>query len=152
MTRRTALILLVCGWYTAYEYMPAAILSQEDSRHEETTADFGIFAVLLLTTAPVLAADAMTCDHTGATIASLHHCVMHASEMGHITNKGVANSLRAKLDAAQAALDRGQPGVAVNLLHAFTKEVNAQTGKHIAAEHAGHLVEHAQKVITALGG
>ena len=44
----------------------------------------GILAVLLLTAAPLSAADAMTCDHTGATIASLHHCVMHASEMGHI--------------------------------------------------------------------
>jgi hypothetical protein len=112
----------------------------------------GILAVLLLTTAPVLAADAMTCDHTGATITSLHHCVMHASEMGHITNKGVANSLLAKLDAAQAALDRGQSGVAVNLLRAFTNEVNAQAGKHVVAEHAIHLVDHARNVIEALGG
>ena len=112
----------------------------------------GILAVLLLTAAPVSAADTMTCDHSGTTIASLHDCVMHAYHMGHITNKGVANSLLAKLDAAQVALDRGQPGVAVNLLHAFTNEVNAQTGKHIVAEHAGHLVEHARKVITALGG
>ena len=94
----------------------------------------------------------MTCDHTGTTIASLHHCVGHAYDMGHITNKGVANSLLAKLDAAQAALDRGQPGVAVNLLHAFINEVNAQAGKHIVADHAGHLVEHARNVITALGG
>jgi hypothetical protein len=112
----------------------------------------GILAVLLLTAAPVSAADAMTCDHADTTIASLHHCVMHAYDMGHITNKGAANSLLVKLDAAQAALDRGQPGVAVNLLRAFTDEVNAQAGTHIAAEHAGHLVEHAQKVITALGG
>ena len=112
----------------------------------------GILAVLLLTAAPASAADAMTCDHTGTTIASLHHCGMHAYDMGHITNKGVANSLRAKLDAAQAALDRGQPGVAINLLRAFTNEVNAQAGKHIVAEHAIHLVQHAQKVITALGG
>jgi hypothetical protein len=72
--------------------------------------------------------------------------------MGHITNKGVANSLPVKLDAAQAALDRGQPGVAVNLLRAFTNEVNAQAGKHIVADHAVHLVEHVQMVITALGG
>ena len=57
----------------------------------------GILAVLLLTVAPASTADAMTCDHSGTTIASLHHCVMHAYDMGHITNKGVANSLRAKL-------------------------------------------------------
>jgi hypothetical protein len=112
----------------------------------------GILAVLLLTAAPVSAADAMTCDHSGTTIASLHDCVMHAHDMGHITNKGVANSLLAKLDAAQAALDQGQPGVAVNLLHAFINEVNAQAGKHIVAEHAPHLVEHAQNVIASLGG
>ena len=109
-----------------------------------------IVAVLLLLAAPAFAAENHTCDHSGTTIESLHHCVMHAYDMGHITNKGVAKSLLAKLDAAQAALDRGQPGVAVNLLHAFTNEVNAQTGKHIVAEHAGHLVEHAGKVLKAL--
>ena len=112
----------------------------------------GILAALLLTSAPVLAADAMTCDHTGTTIASLHDCVMHAYDMGHITNNGAANSLLAKLDAAQAALDRGQPGVAVSLLHAFIDEVNAQAGKLIVADHAIHLVEHAGNVIKALGG
>ena len=88
----------------------------------------------------------------GMTIESLHHCVMHAYDMGHITNKGVSASLLTKLDAAQAALDRGQSGVAANLLHAFINEVNAQAGKSIAAEHAGHLVDHAQNVIKALGG
>jgi hypothetical protein len=125
----------------------------------------GILAVLLLTPAlapvrsavasagaPVLAAEAMTCDHTGTTIASLHDCVMHAYDMGHITNKGVANSLMSRLDAAQAALDRGKAGVAINQLRAFTNEVNAQAGKHIVADHAPHLVEHARNVITALGG
>ena len=112
----------------------------------------GILAVLLLVAAPVLAADAMTCDHTGTTIVSLQDCVRHAYDMGHITNRGVANSLLAKLDAAQAALDRGQPSVAVNLLHAFINEVHAQAGKHIVADHAPHLVEHARNVIKALGG
>jgi len=111
-----------------------------------------IVAVLLLLAAPAFAAADHTCDHSDTTIESLHHCVMHAYDMGHITNKGGANSLLTKLDAAQAALDRGQPGVAVNLLHAFIKEVNAQAGKHIEIEHAGHLVDHAQNVITALGG
>jgi competence protein ComGC len=111
-----------------------------------------IVAVLLLLAAPAFAAENHTCDHSGTTIESLHHCVMHAYDMGHITNKGVANSLLAKLDAAQAALDRGQPGVAVNLLHAFINEVNAQAGKHIVTEHAIHLVGHARNVITALGG
>jgi competence protein ComGC len=112
----------------------------------------GIVAVLLLMAAPAFAAEDHACDHNGTTIESLHHCVVHAYEMEHITNKGVANSLLAQLDAAQAALDRGQSGVAVNLLHAFINEVHAQAGKHIVADHAPHLAEHAQNVITALGG
>jgi hypothetical protein len=111
-----------------------------------------IVGVLLLLAAPAFAADMMTCDHMDATIDSLHHCVMHAYEMGHITNKGVADSLMAKLDAAQAAFDRGQTEVAINLLNAFVNEVNAQSGKFIVAEHAGHLLRHAQMVIDALGG
>ena len=111
-----------------------------------------IVAVLLLLAAPAFAADDHACDHSGATIESLQHCVMHAYEMGHITNDGVRDSLLAKLDAAQAAFDQGQTGVAINQLRAFINEVNAQAGKAILAEHAGHLVEHSQNVITALGG
>ena len=112
---------------------------------------FSIVAMLALLAAPALAADDMTCEHTGATIESLHHCIMHATEMGHIANAGVATSLMAKLDAAQAALDRGQTDVAIRLLNAFINEVNAQSGKFVDAEHAGHLIEHAQRVIDALG-
>jgi hypothetical protein len=113
---------------------------------------FSVVAILSLLAAPAFAAGDMTCDHDGETIESLHHCVMHASDMAHIDNKGVAKSLTAKLDGAQAALDRGQTRVAVNKLNAFINEVNAQSGKHIAADHAGMLVEHANKVIAALGG
>ena len=111
-----------------------------------------IVAVLSLLVVPAFAADTMTCDHSGATIASLHHCVMHAFDMGHITNAGVANSLMAELDAAQAAFDRGQTDVAINLLNTFVSEVEAQSGKFIGVDHAGHLVMHAQMVIMALGG
>jgi competence protein ComGC len=111
-----------------------------------------IVAVLLLLAAPAFAAEDHTCDHSGATIESLQHCVQHAYDMGHITKKDVALSLLAKTSAAQAGLDHGQPQVAIKLLNAFIREVNAQAGKSIAAEHAGHLVEHARNVITALGG
>jgi competence protein ComGC len=117
-----------------------------------------VIAMLSLLTSPALASEDMTCEHSGTTmdplhaIASLHHCVMHAYDMGHITNAGVANSLMAKLDAAQAAFDRGQTDVAVNLLNAFINEVGAQSGKFIVADHAGHLVMHARMVILALGG
>ncbi|HEX2910888.1 MAG TPA: hypothetical protein VH186_08790 [Chloroflexia bacterium] len=109
-----------------------------------------VFVVFsFLTVKPTLAADMPMCDHQ-ATIASLQECVTHAYQMGHIDNKGIANSLHSKLNAAQAALDRGQPEVAANLLIAFINEVQAQAGKHIIAEHAQHLVMHAQLVLGAL--
>jgi hypothetical protein len=111
-----------------------------------------IVGALLLLAAPAFAADTMTCDNMAATIASLHDCVVHAYDMGHIDNQGVANSLMAKLGAAQAALDRGQTGTANNLLNAFINEVNAQSGKHIATDHAAHMVMHTQMVIMALRG
>ena len=87
-----------------------------------------------------------------ATIQSLRACVQHAADQGHIDNQGVTRSLLAKLDAAQAALDREQTAVAVNQLNAFIQELHAQAGKHIVAEHAAHLRMHAQDVIGALSG
>lgn len=85
-----------------------------------------------------------------STVMSLHHCVHHAIEMGHISNAGVGNSLLAKTDAAQAAVDRRQPAVAVRILGAFINQVEAQAGVHIDAEHAGHMITHAEMVIDAL--
>ena len=107
----------------------------------------------LLTTAlplPAFASDEHMCNRDMNTLESLHHCVNHALEMGHITNDGVANALLAKLDAAQAALDRGQPAVAVNNLNAFINQVQAQSGKHIDPVHADHMIMHAQMVIATL--
>jgi len=86
------------------------------------------------------------------TIQSLRTCVQHAADHRHIDNNGVARSLIAKLDAAQAAVDRGQTAVAVNQLNAFIQELHAQAGKHILGEHAEHLLLHAQAVIQALPG
>lgn len=100
------------------------------------------------TTAPAQASG--ECEHHAATIESLRHCVEHASMMGHIDNEGVANSLLAKLSAAQAAVNRGEPDVAANILAAFVSEVQAQSGQHIATEHAGHMAMHAEQVIDAL--
>ena len=92
------------------------------------------------------------CPHDSATLASLRGCVEHGVAMGHIDNSGVANSLFAKLDAAQAALDRGQTGAAINILNALANAVSAQAGKHIAAHHAIHMVDHIQRVIEGIGG
>ncbi len=110
-----------------------------------------VVAISLTFALPALAEGEHTCDHDATTIASLHHCLMHAAGEGHIDNPGVVRSLTAKVDAAQAAADRGQSDVAIRQLHAFLSEVNAQAGKHIDAEHAGHLAEHATAVIASLG-
>ena len=100
---------------------------------------------------PASAAVMDDCSHA-ATIPSLRTCVQHALDHGHIDSRGIARSLLAKLDAAQTALDRGQTSVAVRKLEAFVRQVDAQTGKHIGAEHAAHLRMHAEAVIAALGG
>lgn len=101
---------------------------------------------------PAFAEGEHTCDHDATTIESLHHCVMHAAEMGHITKPGVAASLMDKLDAAQTAYDSGNTTEAVSDLKSFIKSVKAQTGKAIDAEHAAHLIEHANNVIAAISG
>ena len=112
-----------------------------------------VAAVLVLSALPALAQSDHTCPHhDDDSIAGLQGCVEHALAVGHIDNPGVAQGLFAKLDAAQAALDRGKPTVAVNNLNAFIHLAEAQAGKHIDATHAGHMVEHAQRVIAALQG
>ena len=103
----------------------------------------------LLAPGAVRAQTADDCVHA-PTIDSLETCVEHAAQQGFIDNQGVTNSLLAKLDAAQAALDRGQTSVAINNLEAFIHEVQALAGKHIEQMHAQHMVMHAQMVIQAL--
>lgn len=104
----------------------------------------------LAAVAPAFAQEEHACAHDGTTIESLHHCVSHAAEMGHITKPGVTKALLAKLEAAQAAYEGGNTSASLNALNAFISQVNAQTGKSIDAEHAGHLIEHAWKVIDAI--
>lgn len=89
-------------------------------------------------------------DCNAVTVISLHHCVAHAVEMGHISNAGVANSLLRKVDAALAAEDWGNTRVTVRILEAFINEVEAQAGIHIDSTHADHMINHATKVIVAL--
>lgn len=107
--------------------------------------------VSLLAAGPVRAQPPMTdtCPHE-ATVTSLRACVRHAADEGVIDNRGVVNSLLAKLDAAEASAERGQPAVAAAILAAFVREVEAQAGKHIASPHAEHLAMHARMVIEAL--
>lgn len=113
-----------------------------------------VLALMLVGLAVPVRANAQAmddCPHT-PTIASLRTCVQHAAAEGHIDNQGIVRSLLAKLDAGQAALDRGQVSVAIRDLEAFVHEVDAQTGKHIVAEHAAHLRMHAEMVIAVLEG
>ena len=111
-----------------------------------------VLVLLSLSATGTVRAQAMTletCPMT-PTIQALHDCVQHAVDQGLIANAGVATSQFAKLDAAQAALDRGQPTVAVQGLQAFIHAVGAQAGQHIDATHATHMILHAQLVIAAL--
>lgn len=112
-----------------------------------------IAMLLVFAAVPAFAQDTPhECPHGGTTISDLRSCVEHAVMMGHIDNRGIANSLFAKLASAQAAQDRGQLQVAVNVLNALAREVEAQAGKHIDAHHAVHMLNHIQDVIRTLGG
>jgi hypothetical protein len=104
----------------------------------------------LLVAGPVLAAS--DCPDMQPTIPDLRNCVLHAADNGYIHNQGVKTALLAQVDAAQAAVNRGAPADAARILAAFANTVQAQAGKQIDAEHAGHMVEHAQMVIGALRG
>ncbi len=64
-------------------------------------------------------------------------------------------SLLVKIDAALAALDRGNPNdakVAMNNLKALINQVEAQTGKKITAEAAAEIIQRANEIIAVLGG
>ncbi len=69
---------------------------------------------------------------------------------GSISSAGVYNSLLQKLNAAQAAWDKGQAHVVANVLNAFMNEVQAQTGKHIKMDAASMLIANAQVVIDTM--
>jgi hypothetical protein len=90
------------------------------------------------------------CPNHEPSVAALRTCVEHAFAAGHITSAGVAAGLLAKLDAAQGALDRGQPNTAAAQLQAFIREVQAQGGRHIEPPHDRHLLMHAEAVLAAL--
>jgi len=51
--------------------------------------------------------------------------------LGWVSNTGICQSIRAKLDAALAAVQRGQGSVASNQLKALLNEVDAQRGKQV---------------------
>ncbi len=110
-----------------------------------------LVAVIAFASMPAGAGD-LSCSME-PTVVSLEQCVGHAAEMGAIDNVGVANSLLSKLKAAESVLARNSRDAAwtaVNVLGAFIGEVQAQAGTHIEAQHAQHMVMHAQIVISTL--
>ncbi len=113
----------------------------------------GMLVAVILGLGAVVPAPAQAmeqCPEMAPTIQSLQACVQQAAVMGVIDNAGITNSLLKKLGKAQSAQENGKPRVAIHQLKAYINEVKAQSGKHIAAEHARHMIMHAQKVIQAL--
>lgn len=66
--------------------------------------------------------------------------------------QGLTQSLLAKLEAAQRALDAGQNEVAVNNLQAFINEVEAQRGKVLTNEQADNLASFVTNLIKVIKG
>jgi len=90
-------------------------------------------------------------------IVSMKH---EAAALGWITDKGVENSLDAKLDAAKRKLQQGSTGAAENILTSFINEVEAQgcetyndcpKGKHLTPEAYALLKYNAQYLMDNLG-
>lgn len=75
-----------------------------------------------------------------ATPASLRDAIRRMFDMGDIEKAGIARSLLAKIDAAEAARLSGDCATAASVLQAFANEVNAQTPQHINAVAAGILL------------
>jgi hypothetical protein len=63
----------------------------------------------------------------------------------------MANSLKAKLEAALASLSRGNENSARGQLNAFINHVEAQRGKKISDSAADALIEGAEDVVDRLG-
>ncbi len=57
----------------------------------------------------------------------------------YVDHNGIANSLCAKLQAAEAAAGRGQADTAANIVNAFKNEVAVQAGKAMTAQQAATL-------------
>jgi hypothetical protein len=70
-----------------------------------------------------------------------------AMREGHIKNGGLLNSLQSKLEAADAAAERGQCHTERNVLNAFIHEMEAQRGRGVEAGIADRLIAFARDLI-----
>jgi len=74
-------------------------------------------------------------------------------EKGPINNKGIVQSLIAKLKACEQKISKGQFKTAMNILNAFINHVEAQSGKHIEDEDfALELIDEANHLKDDLNG
>jgi hypothetical protein len=78
---------------------------------------------------------------------SIKEDVRYFLSVGDIKNKGLANSLLAKLNAAARAIERDQCPTAINIYNAFIHELNAQSGKGVAATAAAIMIADAEYLI-----
>jgi len=81
------------------------------------------------------------------TIADIRADLLAAAQQRAIDNQGVFNSLISKLDAAAAALSRGDRQAFNGIIGAFVNEVTAQSGQHIRPDTANLLISDAQMVL-----
>lgn len=80
-------------------------------------------------------------------IISMKH---EAFSLGWITNKGIENSLDAKLENAKMEIMQGNNNTAKNILEAFINEVEAQKDKHLTSEAYGLLKYNVEYLIGRL--
>jgi 5'-nucleotidase/UDP-sugar diphosphatase len=92
----------------------------------------------------------ITINDPAVTIQDILDAVEAYYQEGLIDNSGVYNSLLQKLEAAQAAWDKGQANVISNVLSALINEVTAQSGKHIDPDAASALAMDAQLVVDTM--
>ncbi len=94
-------------------------------------------------------ADVTTCAfELHATPQSLLSNINRAQSLGLITNHGIANSLRAKMQQIQSLHERGQHGAEANVLRAFINELQAQRGKKVDAATADRFIAFALDLIS----
>jgi|GEM_PF-3302203 len=85
-------------------------------------------------------------------IGSMEDLIGQFTSTGLIADRGLGQSLTAKLREAESAQARGDQTASVNALGAFENELDAQTGKGVAATAATVLLRDAQYVLTSWEG
>lgn len=131
--------------HTVYLVLSELGLGGEQETRIGTVDDLtGAGAVSALTAFPVAA---IAFQPAPITPDSIKADVEGALSSGAIDNGGVANSLLAKLAAAEDARTRGDCGTPANIYQAFINEANAQSGRHLQAATAAQLISEAKFLI-----